>query len=166
MRSCLFMIILFGTLQVQADVCTHSWWETATLDDLEREAENGFPQICDVRQNTPLHFASSSAQDADVMIAFMGMTEADPLTRNDLDETPLFLAQSRINSAEASARQAEVTFVEALHTHFEAQKSGSLRHLRRELSQAAMQARQERDQAQNQLLVAQSIHAILSASTQ
>ena len=141
MRFFLLIVILFGTLQVQADVCTNSWWETATLDDLEREAENEFPQICDVWENTPLHFASSSSQNADVVIAFIGMTEANPLTKNDLDQTPLSLAQTRLDFAEESARQAERTFVEALQTHFEALKSGSLRHLRGELSQAAIQAR-------------------------
>ena len=92
---------------------------------------------------------------------FINITNANTLAVNAYEETPLSLTQARLNTANILLKYAEETNYEADREADRARYSASLRHLRRELTQAAIEARERRDQARNEQQVAEAIHQII-----
>ena len=155
----------FAISTVKADVCDSSWWEVATVPNLEALtlSEGDFPEFCNVWQDTPLHFGVRTAQNAEVISAFINITRANVLAVNIDEETPLSLAQARLNRANTLLEYAREAHYNAGREVDRSRYSASLRHLRGQLTRAAIEARERRDQALNEQQVAEAIHQIISS---
>ena len=168
-RYSFLLIILIGFSAIstaRANVCDPEWWKTATVPELEalHANEQAFPNSCNQWKDTPLHFGVSHSQNAEVVAAFIDMTEVDITAPNASEKTPIDLAQERLDTARLLARYARETYNNAIRDATNANRSASLRHLRREMSQIAVEARRERNQAENEEEVAEAIYQIFSDS--
>ena len=108
MKYLLVIVISFAT-PVRADVCDWNWWEMAELPDLDNLILNdeAFPELCGTQRYTPLHWAAAACQNPEVLLAFMELTNADPLASSIPQATPLSLARQRLNIAKALTESAE-----------------------------------------------------------
>lgn len=174
MIRCFFLLTtfigFFATSTIKADVCDSDWWITATEPDLKILADNEeapFPEFCNVWKDTPLHIGIPVSQNAEVIAAFLDITEADVLAVNEYEETPLNLAQARLNTANTRAEYARETAYNARMDAARAHRtSGAMRHLRGQLTRIFLEARERRDQALNEQRVAEAIHQILLSKSQ
>lgn len=154
---------------MKGDVCDTDWWKTAELSHLETLAssENPFPEFCDTSNNTPLHRGVLECQNADVISAFIEKTNANVLAGNLHEQTPLNLAQYRLESTQTAVGYAREIYVNATREATRAMTSGAMRHLRRGLNQLATEARENMQQAIREAETAEAIyHTLLSKSQQ
>ena len=166
--SLMVFVVFFATSAVKADVCDSNWWKTATVNSLEAlttDQEN-LPNFCNVWQDTPLHLGVSVSQDADVISAFVSITNANVLAINVYEETPLSLALVRLSTANVLEQYARETYNNATRNATSSRTSGSLRHLRNRLIQATIEAREEMDKALDEQKIAETIYQTLLSRSQ